>query len=102
MLKQIRTDDLTGKEGAEPHTVSLDGKAYEIDLTEESFETLKELLKPYLIRPKGVSPKAARPRDVREWAKARGMEVPDRGRLPQSVIAAYTERAGNSVTPKHS
>lgn len=95
-LKQIRTDDLTGEEGAEPHLISLDGASYEIDLTEESFETLKELLKPYLIRRKGASHKgsATRPdvRTVREWALARGMEgVSTKGRLPEWVYQEYAE-----------
>ena len=32
--------------------------------------------------------------EVREWAKAQGIEVKDRGRVPAEVVAKYEAAAG--------
>jgi len=36
---------------------------------------------------------APRPADVREWARGRGLEVSDRGRIPQDVVREYLAAA---------
>jgi hypothetical protein len=33
-------------------------------------------------------------RAIREWARKRGMDVADRGRIPASVVDAYHQEAG--------
>ena len=105
-------DDLDGTEI--PHgsgqTVSfgLDGQGYEIDLTNENAEGLREALTRYARAGRKVSGPSSRsrgaakpsdksdvsPRAVREWAKANKVEVSPRGRIPRSVIDQF-RAAGN-------
>lgn len=40
----------------------------------------------------------ANPADVRAWAKANGLDVPARGKLPVDVIDAYNHRADSAET----
>ncbi len=97
-------DDLdeTVLEPGEGETVlfSLDGKAYEIDLTEEHAAQLRDALAPYVSagRPLARSGASAAPRrrsgqqdygPIREWAKENGYEVSERGRVPATVLEAY-------------
>lgn len=99
-------DDINGTvlEPGSGQTVlfSLDGIAYEIDLTDENAEALRGALSAYVAAGRAVSgtrAKGARrtviptPRRdlkaVRAWARQNGQEVSDRGRVPASVLAAY-------------
>ncbi|HET8926965.1 MAG TPA: Lsr2 family protein [Microbacterium sp.] len=81
---------------------SLDGVAYEIDLTDEHAAQLREAVQPYIDAGRRVSG-AARSggaagrrrtgqRDyapIRAWARENGYKVSERGRIPASVIEAY-------------
>ncbi len=105
-------DDLDGSDASESVSFALDGASYEIDLNEENAERLREALAEYVAsarraegsrrgagRPKAV--KASRSRGsrtapdreqtaaVREWARANGYEVSERGRLSANVLAAF-------------
>lgn len=104
-------DDLDGTilDIGEGETVmfSLDGTAYEIDLTTEHAAALRDALAPYrtagraLAAPGGrntPSPRSTGGRSagspaylaaVREWARNNGFTVSDRGRVPANVLAAY-------------
>ena len=104
-------DDLDGSllEVGEGETVlfSLDGVAYEIDLTDENAAALREALAPYVASARSVSASrsnsAARGSGgsqrrrtgqtdyapVRAWAKANGYQVSERGRVSASVLEAY-------------
>lgn len=103
-------DDIDGTilEVGEGETVlfSLDGVAYEIDLTDDNAAALRGALERYIGAARSVStPRTAaaggssgrkRRRSgqqdysgVREWAKANGHQVSDRGRVPASVLEAY-------------
>jgi hypothetical protein len=112
----VLTDDLTGEESEEitTHTLLLDGAGVEIDLTSENFDQLQDVLRPYLqaggarrVRGgatasrgrTGVAPRAAGPRPedtakIRAWAKAKGYEINDRGRVPASIKEAYEKANG--------
>lgn len=88
---------------------SLDGTAYEIDLTDENAESLRAAFAPYIAAARSVSARgAAAPRarggarpgaqkragqrnyaPVRAWAAANGFTVSERGRVPASVLDAY-------------
>lgn len=100
-------DDLDGTvleigEG-ETLTFSLDGVAYEIDLTDSHAAALRDSLAPYIASGRRVSASAsaassARKRRrsgqqdysaVRAWAKDNGYSVSERGRVPASVLEAY-------------
>jgi len=78
---------------------SLQGKSYEIDLSEENTSRLHELLDPYiskarqtgqLRRPSTPSSKSSSSlQDIREWARANGHQVSERGRIAKTVQDAY-------------
>lgn len=99
-------DDLDGKTITDTDNpvvaFGLDGKSYEIDLSEKNQQKLRKALEPYIaqarkVRQSGggrsVSPQSGpSPKEVREWARANGYEVPDRGRVPADVRAAFDNR----------
>lgn len=83
---------------------SLDGSAYEIDLTDANAAALREALAPYvsaarsISSSRGASGESSRRRRrpgqqdysaIRAWAKDNGYQVSERGRVPASVIEAY-------------
>lgn len=99
-------DDLDGRDGARTVSFAYDGVEYEIDLVEENIDNLKRALEPYTRRARaakstptrGESKPKTRARAkgtdttaVREWARAQGLTVSDRGRIPASVMARYEE-----------
>lgn len=81
------------------YSFSLNGKAYEIDLTSDNFAKLREALSPFITAGRRVgrgsktSVQRAVTKDdtsvVRAWAQQNGYTVSDRGRIPAEVIAAY-------------
>jgi hypothetical protein len=98
-------DDLDGESPAQ-ETVwfGLDGKEYEIDLTDKHALALRENLEDYITagrragsRSKTALVKATNRNDpervqaVREWAKAHGLQVADRGRVPANVWQAFQQ-----------
>jgi len=94
-------DDLTGEEGATTLVFGLDGATYEIDLAPSSMEKVRGALEPLVEKARRVDGKskgrkssASKPSNsnaskVREWARANGYEVGNRGRIPAEVVAAY-------------
>lgn len=100
-------DDIDGTvlEVGEGETVlfSLDGVAYEIDLTGDNAAALRDAFAPYVSAARSISssrgvPEASRKRRrpgqqdysaIRAWAKDNGHQVSERGRVPASVVAAY-------------
>ena len=93
------TDDFDGTEGASSVSFAFDGKSYEIDLTSQNKAKLADALAPFIVAGRVVSSsrRAAVPRavqkydlnDVREWARANGHRVSDRGRVAATVLEAY-------------
>ncbi|WP_165985482.1 Lsr2 family protein [Streptomyces sp. YIM 98790] len=93
-------DDLDDGEASETVTFGLDGKSYEIDLSEKNAQQLRSIFEPYLqaARRQTKTGKAFRrtavapdPKAVRAWAEANGMDVPARGRIPRKVYEAFNE-----------
>ncbi|MFH8249531.1 Lsr2 family protein [Microbacterium sp. B2969] len=89
---------------------SLDGIAYEIDLSDENATAIRAAFAPYVDAARSVSSRSSsraqssaaaqsgRKRrrtgqqdygPVREWAKSNGYQVSERGRVPASVLEAY-------------
>ncbi|GAA3629811.1 Lsr2 family protein [Microbacterium awajiense] len=84
---------------------SLDGTAYEIDLTDANAAALRDALAPYVSAGRTISSSrssggSSAPRKrrrsgqqdysgVREWANENGYKVSERGRIPASVLEAY-------------
>lgn len=103
-------DDLTGGEAEETVTFSLDGKGYEIDLSERNASALRELLAPYVTKARRsgrISVPAARrgsplrqvatdadPAAVRAWAASNGYDVSPRGRISRAVQDAFKAAMG--------
>ncbi len=110
MAQKIQTlfiDDLDGSEAEGTVRFGLDGTEYEIDLSAAHRESLHQALEPFIARARKAggtrrSPRAGRraaagglnTTEVREWAKAQGIDVKERGRIPADVIARYREATG--------
>lgn len=95
-------------EGRETVAFGLDGASYEIDLCDEHAAELRDAFAPYVggARRAGrvTAPAQRRPRsggrapatgdrqrvqEIREWARANGYQVSERGRLSTAVMEAY-------------
>ena len=120
MAQQIVVvDDITGEAGASSRRLRLDGVEYEIDLTDETFTRLQEVLRPYLEKARVVpTSKRGRPAGsegrgtpvrqkqelpaasatIRAWAAANGIECPKRGRIPAVVVERYSKSMEVSFT----
>lgn len=96
----ILTDDIDGSEASQTVPFGLDGVAYEIDVNDDHAEQLREQLATWTSSGRRVggrkvgSRRAAggdreRTTRIREWARANGQEVSNRGRIAGSVIEAY-------------
>lgn len=96
----VLVDDLDGSEAAETVSFGIDGTSYEIDLNEGNAAALRDALAGYVGHARKVTGGGRRTRrssvgsssntkDVREWAKAQGMEVSERGRISADVQQAY-------------
>jgi hypothetical protein len=95
-------DDLSGGEADESLTFGIDGKHFEIDLSEANAERLRELLAPYIAAGRSVRvtrggrPGAADidPATVRAWAHDQGYAVSSRGRVSKELREAYANAHG--------
>jgi hypothetical protein len=100
----VLEDDLDGSPADETVTFALDGATYEIDLSAQNAAGLRDALAPYVGharraggRRSSTKAPASRPgsggkkdtADVREWARANGHKVSERGRISAEVQAAY-------------
>lgn len=95
-------DDIDGSDADESVTFALDGVTYEIDLTAENAETLREVFYGYIRQARKVgkgrparkttvsaSGSGATAAEIRVWGRENGYTVPDRGRIPADVRAAF-------------
>jgi hypothetical protein len=103
-------DDLTGGEAHETVSFALDGKAYEIDLSDKNAASLRETLAPFIgaaRRAGRINVPAARrgsplrhvatdldPAAVRAWAASNGHEVSPRGRISRAIQDAFKAAMG--------
>jgi hypothetical protein len=100
-------DDVDGKKGDETVTFALDGRTYEIDLSAANAAKLRAAVQPYLDagRRVGRSARSTRPagrgrgreetQSIRDWARASGYQVSDRGRTSAEILEAY-DKAPNA------
>jgi hypothetical protein len=108
MVKQVQTivtltDDLDGSKADRTVGFAFNGVSYEIDLSRKNANALEKTLAPYIAASRkisnrrrggraGTATRATRRPDVagvREWARANGYDVSDRGRIPGSIVEAY-------------
>jgi Lsr2 len=110
MAQKIQTlfiDDIDGGVAEGTVRFGLDGNEFEIDLSAQHSDQLREALANYVAHARKVSGAARRaPRGrrsntdamdtakVRGWARAEGFDIKDRGRVPADVIAKYREVNG--------
>jgi hypothetical protein len=106
-------DDLDGDNADETVKFALDGTEYEIDLSSKHALALRQSLDQFigvgrrvgrmssagrrgLGRAAGSSSAGNRERNqaIREWAKSKGMEVSDRGRISQELVDQYEAEVG--------
>jgi hypothetical protein len=95
----LYVDDIDGSQADGTVRFGLDGVDYEIDLNKKHADQLAKAIRPYLDAARKVpsSRRSARggraPRhnqsEVRAWARAQGLKVSDRGRIPADVLAKY-------------
>ncbi|MFI6509571.1 Lsr2 family protein [Streptosporangium sp. NPDC050855] len=105
-IQEILIDDLDGGEADETVTFAIDGTSYEIDLSDVNAKKLRDSLSPFVqsARRSGALPARRRraggaraltrekSADIRAWAKSRGMNVSERGRIASKIVEDY-ERA---------
>lgn len=98
----VLLDDLDGGSADETVLFGLDGQAYEIDLSTANAARLRNALAQYVgaaRRQSGRPSRAARGSRsngrsgdaaiMREWAKANGLQVSERGRVSADIRQAY-------------
>ena len=111
MAQKIQTlfiDDLDGSEADGTVRFGLDGTDYEIDLNAEHASELRDALARYVNAARRAGGGARRPArsgrrasanglnttEVREWAKAQGIDVKDRGRVPAELVVKFQAATG--------
>jgi nucleoid-associated protein Lsr2 len=111
MAQKVQTlfiDDLDGSEAEGTVRFGLDGTEYEIDLSAEHAQALRDALARYVGAARRVGGSARRPGragrrrpaggpnpvEVREWAKEQGIEVKDRGRVPAELLVKFQAATG--------
>ncbi len=96
------TCDVCGKpKDVQTRTIGLDGKTYEIDLCPKDGKGLSKAAAGYVSNARKITARQA-PREngstprsraetaaIRDWARASGMKISDRGRVPAAVFRDY-------------
>ena len=102
-------EDVQDDAAVHPYTFSVQNSVYTIDLCDEHSETFTEAIAPFVEAGRRMTSgarsarSAAAPRKVRdagpssteknnairEWARAQGHEIGDRGRIRADLVAAY-------------
>ena len=111
MAQKVQTlfiDDLDGSEAAGTVRFELDGTEYEIDLNAKHTQELRDALARYVTAARRTGGGTRRPArggrrapaselnttQVREWAKAQGIDVKDRGRVPAELVVKFKAANG--------
>lgn len=100
-------DDVDGSEADETVTYAVDGIEYQIDLSAENAEKFRDTFAPWVEKSRrapsrrgGRRQSAAKPSptgrgkevdsaQVRDWARANGIDVSAKGRLPASLVEQF-------------
>ncbi|WP_309130344.1 Lsr2 family protein [Brevibacterium sp.] len=104
-MRLVLTDDLDGSEASETVRFSIDQGTYELELSSENAEKLRETFAPYVERARRVADSGGSGRrggsrssgsaskrnttKIRKWAQANGYQLGDRGRIPAEIVEAY-------------
>ena len=102
-------DVLDGSEASGTVSFALDGKAYEIDLSDDNAARLRDSLATFVAAARRTGARRSRSQRsstseapaaparpsreataaIRTWARENGHEVSERGRIPKAVVEAY-------------
>src|SRR4051794_24539725 len=98
-------DDLDGGKADRTVSFAVDGTTYEIDLSKKNAAAFDKAFKPYVEAARKVRRSPGRSATgrgagrrhpsgpdlatVRDWARANGHSVADRGRIPATILEAY-------------
>lgn len=95
----VLEDDLDGSGADETVTFGLDGVNYEIDLSTKNAARLRDSLAKYVGAARRTPARGRRgsrgrssganASEVRDWARANGYQVSERGRVPADIKTAY-------------
>jgi hypothetical protein len=98
----VLEDDIDGSEATQTISFALDGTSYEIDLNDKNAAALRDALATYVGHGRKVtgsrrgarrstssSGNGASAKEIRDWARDNGHDVPERGRIPASVREAF-------------
>ena len=94
----LYVDDIDGSAAEGTVRFGFGGTDYEIDLSKKHADQLAKALGPYVDAARKVSSprpvRGSRPArhdqsEVRAWARAQGLKVSDRGRIPPDMLARY-------------
>lgn len=108
-VQVVLVDDVDGGEADETVSFALDGVSYEIDVSQENAQGLRDALAPWVGHARRVGGRSSGRRssgsskggsrgngggrenlsDVRTWARENGYQVSDRGRVSSEVMSAY-------------
>ena len=116
-VREIRFCDISGTEkDVESHELHVDQMRIDIDLAGPEYQKLLKVLAPYIeagrveasmpgdARRRGARPArssstdltAEQRQEVREWALAKGIEVPANNRFKGSLVKAWREETGTA------
>jgi len=98
----VLEDDVDGSVAAETVRFALDGVNYEIDLSSANAEKLRAAVAPWIGSARRTGGRKAQVRattargasnanTIRAWAREKGYEVSDRGRVSAEVRKAYED-----------
>jgi hypothetical protein len=104
-IREVRLiDDIDGEPADETVAFGIDGRSYEIDLSADNASKLRDALSEFVAsarrsggrRRAGSAPAARKPiidreqnQAIREWARKRGEQISDRGRIPARLVEAF-------------
>ena len=106
-VQVLLVDDLDGSEASESVSFGLDGTSYEIDLNDQNAARLRDALAEFVGHARKVGSASRRgggsgrrsgggaaaggpsAKEIRDWARSNGYDVPDRGRVSAEVREAY-------------
>lgn len=105
-IVETLVDDLDGSEADRTIAFSINGEGYAIDLSSANAEKFDAALAPFVdaarrtssgragggSRRRGGGSGGGDTKDAREWLRANGHQVSDRGRIPAPLLELYRNR----------
>jgi hypothetical protein len=94
----VLIDDIDGGDASETVRFALDGTSYEIDLSASNASRLRHAMAEFVGHARKSSGRGGRRNrggapgksaEIRAWARERGLEVNERGRIPADLAARF-------------